>query len=146
MRKLDMPDEVQTLFLLQKKYQEDMGIKNDVEIDNYNKFIFTTKTGLPFTHESIVRSLKNIIKQANEWEKDKTEEEKRKAIEIPVHTPHIWRHTLTTRLVEKEIPYERLKVILGHKSIKTTMDVYAHISKQISERVKMDLEGAMNIL
>jgi integrase len=145
-RKLEMTDEMEKLFQMQKAYQENMGIKSNIEIDGYKNFVFATKTGLPFTHESIVRSLKNIIKQANDWEKERAKAEKRKSIEIPVHTPHVWRHTLTTRLVEKEIPYERLKAILGHRSIRTTIDIYSHISEHLSKKVKTDLEGVMNIL
>lgn len=145
-RQFPMTEEVEELFKMQKRYQENMNIKQDIKIDGYSQFIFTTKTGMPFTHEAVVRSLKNIIKQANEWERKRAEEEKREAIVIPIHTPHVWRHTLTTRLVEKQIPYERLKVLMGHSSIKTTIDIYTHITQSNLKQVRTDLDGIINVL
>lgn len=141
-----MTEEVAELFRMQKKYQNDMRIRQDVKIDGYSQFVFTAKTGVPFTHESIVRTVKNITKQANEWERKRAEEENRSPIVIPVHTPHVWRHTLTTRLVEKEIPHERLKVLLGHSSIRTSIDIYSHISQGNLKKVRTDLDGVINVL
>ena len=141
-----MTEEVAELFRMQKRYQNDMRIRQDIKIDGYSQFVFTAKTGVPFTHESIVRTLKNVIKQANEWERKRAEEENRSPIVIPVHTPHVWRHTLTTRLVEKQIPYERLKVLMGHSSIKTTIDIYTHITQSNLKEVRTDLDGIINVL
>ncbi len=59
---------------------------------------------------------------------------------IPAHTPHVWRHTFYTRLVENKIRYEDLKVLMGHSSIKTTIDVYTHISKK-NFKIQAELEG-----
>lgn len=145
-RQFPMTEEVAELFRMQKRYQNNMRIRQDIRIDGFGSFVFTAKTGMPFTHESIVRSLKNIVKQANEWEKKRAEEEKRKPVLVPVHTPHVWRHTLTTRLVEKEIPYERLKVLLGHSSIKTSIDIYTHITQKNLKKVRTDLDGIINVL
>ncbi len=145
-RQFPMTEEVAELFRMQKRYQSSMRIRQDIKIDGYSQFVFTAKTGVPFTHESVVRSLKNIVKQANEWEKKRAEEEKRKPVLVPVHTPHVWRHTLITRLVEKEIPYERLKVLVGHSSIKTTIDIYTHITQKNLKKVRTDLDGIINVL
>lgn len=145
-RQFPMTEEVAELFRMQKRYQNDMRIRQDIKIDGYSQFVFTAKTGVPFTHESIVRTLKNVIKQANEWERKRAEEENRSPIVIPIHTPHVWRHTLTTRLVEKQIPYERLKVLMGHSSIKTTIDIYTHITQSNLKEVRTDLDGIINVL
>lgn len=145
-RQFPMTEEVAELFKMQKRYQENMNVRQDVKIDGYSQFVFTTRTGMPFTHEAVVRSLKNIVRQANEWEKKRAEEEKREAVVIPIHTPHVWRHTLTTRLVEKQIPYERLKVLMGHSSIKTTIDIYTHITQSNLKQVRTDLNGIINVL
>lgn len=145
-RRFPMTEEVKELFEMQRKYQVEMEIRDDVQIDGYKGFVFTTKNGYPFTNESIIRSLKNIIKQANQWEKERAKNEERKLVKIPEITPHIWRHTLATRMVEKGIRPEQLKIIMGHSSIKTTLDVYTHIQEQSLNKVKMDLEGVMNVL
>ena len=70
------------------------------------------------------------MKRANEWEKARAKEEGRKAVVIPVHTPHVWRHTFCTRLVENGVSCEMIKLLMGHSSVKTSMDIYTHISQQ----------------
>ena len=121
-------DEIYVVEIHQRQlYQKQMRIRDDIAIDGYKGFVFTAKTGNPYTHESIVRTTKLVVKRANEWEAERAKQENRKLVVIRTHTPHVWRHTFTTRLVEKEVPYETLKLLLGHSSIKTSMDIYTHI-------------------
>lgn len=145
-RRIPMSDEVYELFKKQKKYQKQMRIRDDITIDGYKDFVFTAKTGIPYTHESIVRATKLIVKRANEWESERAKQENRKPVVISIHTPHVWRHTFTTRLVEKEVPYETLKLLLGHSSIKTSMDIYTHIKQQNYKRLITDVSGILDIL
>ena len=144
-RRIPMSDEVYELFKIQKKYQKQMRIRDDITIDGYKGFVFTAKTGNPYTHESIVRTTKLVVKRANEWEAERAKQENRKPVVIRSHTPHIWRHTFTTRLVEKEVPYETLKLLLGHLSIKTSMDIYTHIKQQNYKRLITDVSGMLDI-
>ena len=116
-----------------------------VPLYGYKDFIFVTKKGFPITQESMIRLLKLIIKKANVWEQLRAEAENREPVVVPVHTPHYWRHTFTTRLVEKQVPYESLKVLLEHSSIKTSIDVYTHISQHNLKRVRTDVNGLINI-
>ena len=53
------------LFKIQKKYQKDMRIRSDIQIDGYKGFVLTTKLGNPFTHEGMAAALKRIVKRAN---------------------------------------------------------------------------------
>ena len=48
-----------------------MGIRDDIAIDGCKGFVFTAKTGNPYTHESIVRTTKLVVKRANEWEAER---------------------------------------------------------------------------
>ena len=144
-RRIPMSDEVYELFKIQKKYQKQMRIRDDIAIDGYKGFVFTAKTGKPYTHESIVRTTKLVVKRANEWEAERAKQENRKPVVIRTHTPHVWRHTFTTRLVEKEVPYETLKLLLGHSSIKTSIDIYTHIKQQNYKRLITDVSGMLNI-
>lgn len=41
--------------------------------------------------------------------------------------PHLFRHTYATRLLKASYAPERVKYLLGHKSIQTTLDVYSHV-------------------
>lgn len=144
-RRIPMSDEVYELFKIQKKYQKQMRIRDDIKIDGCKDFVFTAKTGYPYTHESIVRATKLIVKQANEWEVERAKQETRQPVVIRSHTPHVWRHTFTTRLVEKDVPYETLRLLLGHASIRTSIDVYTHCKEQSYKRLITDVSGMLDI-
>jgi site-specific recombinase XerD len=122
-----------------------MRIRDDITIDGYKGFVFTAKTGYPYTHESIVRATKLIVKRTNEWEAERAKRENRKSVAVRSHTPHVWRHTFATRLVEKEVPYESLRLLMGHSSIKTSIDVYTHIKEQNYKRLISDVSGMLDI-
>lgn len=56
--------------------------------------------------------------------------------------PHLVRHTFASRLRDMGVPMEDLQQILGHDSIRTTVDVYAHSSSErIGDRLREIVEG-----
>ena len=48
---------------------------------------------------------------------------------IPVFTCHVLRHTMATRLIENGVSPIAVKGILGHKTIKVTMDIYVSVTE-----------------
>jgi len=46
--------------------------------------------------------------------------------------PHALRHTYGTKMYENDVPPKELSDIMGHKSIETTMDLYAHLATERS--------------
>nr|WP_284143568.1 tyrosine-type recombinase/integrase [Peribacillus frigoritolerans] len=44
-------------------------------------------------------------------------------------TPHSFRHTQTSLLIEAEVGIKEIQQRLGHKDINTTMNIYAHMSQ-----------------
>lgn len=48
-------------------------------------------------------------------------------------TPHGFRHTHCSLLFESGASIKEVQVRLGHTDVKTTMDIYAHVSKQQTE-------------
>lgn len=44
--------------------------------------------------------------------------------------PHLFRHTYATRLLKANYPPERVKHLLGHTTIQTTLDIYSHVIKE----------------
>lgn len=84
--------------------------------------------------------------RANEWESERADTEKRKPIKLPEKlTPHVFRHTFCTSLVLKEVPYETMKIVMGHSSIKTSIDIYSHIQQSNMRRVRADIGDVVKI-
>jgi site-specific recombinase XerD len=54
--------------------------------------------------------------------------------------PHLFRHTYATRLLKAGASPERVKYLLGHKSIQTTLDVYSHVIEEANLRTVIDEE------
>ena len=44
--------------------------------------------------------------------------------------PHLFRHTFATRLLNAGYPVDRVKYLLGHASVQTTLDIYSHVIHQ----------------
>ncbi len=49
---------------------------------------------------------------------------------IPPFSMHTLRHTYATRAIERGVPPKVLQRLLGHSSIKTTMDTYVHVTDE----------------
>lgn len=63
---------------------------------------------------------------------------------VRYRNPHIARHTCATRLRELRVDPEDLKWMLGHESIRTTLDTYSHPNMDdLGERVR-ELVGGRN--
>jgi integrase/recombinase XerD len=54
--------------------------------------------------------------------------------------PHLFRHTYATRLLKANYPPERVKYLLGHTSIQTTLDVYSHVIEETNLRAVIERE------
>ena len=60
----------------------------------------------------------------------------------PVHlTPHQWRHTFATRLINRDVPQEVVRVLLDHSSGEMT----AHYARLHDTTVRRHWEGAHKV-
>ncbi|WP_412547047.1 tyrosine-type recombinase/integrase [Peribacillus simplex] len=57
---------------------------------------------------------------------------------VPKITPHGLRHTHTALLLENEETVPGIQLRVGHASIKATLNVYAHISKEIKSIMQVN--------
>lgn len=116
------------LAILKKYYKE-----NKTEIQN-SGFFFVNCRGSRFTEQSIRLMLKKYTNQAG--------------IKRNI-TPHMFRHSFATYLIEEGVDVSCVQQILGHSSIKTTQ-IYIHIAarkqaeilRELHPRNKMDIAGA----
>jgi integrase len=53
--------------------------------------------------------------------------------------PHTFRHTYATELLRRKVPVEVVQRLLGHASIATTSDTYAHLKIEDARRALVDV-------
>lgn len=97
-------------------------------------YFFTNRRGGRFTEQSIRNMLKKYTRLAG--------------IERNI-TPHMWRHSFATYLIEEGVDISCVQQILGHSSINTTQ-IYIHVAakkqaeilKNLHPRKQMKITGA----
>lgn len=94
------------LNLLKKYYEEN---KKAIQSSGY---FFVNRRGARFTEQSVRLMIKKYTKQAG--------------IARNI-TPHMFRHSFATYLIEEDVDISCLQRILGHSSIKTTQ-IYIHVA------------------
>lgn len=128
-RKIPMLDEVKAALLEEKSYQD----KNDhhciMEVSGMKNFIFCNRYKLLQNPMSVNRAIKRLVMDYNALEEVKAVREGRKEVRVPQFSCHITRHTFCTRLCENETNVKVIQYVMGHKDIRTTMDIYAEVSE-----------------
>ena len=99
--------------LLQKYYEQ-----NKAQIEKSGYF-FVNQKGDRFSEQSIRRMLKKYTKQSG--------------ISRNI-TPHMFRHSFATYLIEEGVDISCVQQILGHSSIKTTQ-IYIHVAAGIQAEI-----------
>ena len=117
-RYVPMSDEVVQCF----KYVIAARVHLDKEpvIDGYTNFIFITRNGVKSKY-NLGPALTRIMKTYNEKFQDKEP--------LPNLTPHIFRHTFCTELINKGMNLKSVQYVMGHASIETTLNIYTHVNK-----------------
>lgn len=117
----------------QKKLQFEMGKRTNIKIDGYEDFVFSNRDKKPFISSGVGRLLKRIVEDYNrDIKKFKKDSE-----ELPHIHPHLLRHTACSRMAEAGIDPRTLQTILGHSSIRMTMEVYNHVTdERLSNEIK----------
>lgn len=144
-REIPIIIDLQKQLLKQKENQFALGTKKDYEVNGYKNFVFTTSTGKPYTQESVNRVIRSIINAYNSMEIKNASEEKRKPQELPRFSAHTLRHTFCTRFCENESNIKVIQKIMGHARIETTMNIYAHVTKDKTEEAMNNLSGKIKI-
>lgn len=118
--------------LLHLHKQEQIKMKEDNKpfyMDN--DFIFATNEGYPKTIKHFAIRLQRLLKKTS--------------IKKQI-TPHSFRHTHTSLLIEANVHIKEIQERLGHSDIKTTMDIYAHMTKNIKKEASNKFSNLMKDL
>ncbi|MCB5238898.1 site-specific integrase [Niallia circulans] len=94
-------------------------------------FIFARNDGHPQIRKVIVTRLERLLKKANIHKKI---------------TPHSFRHTHTSLLIEAGVGIKEIQQRLGHTDINTTMNIYAHMTANMEEKASQQFSNLMKDL
>ena len=125
-----MTVKVKEALLNQQKWKNQVSIRHNPR-SGMEDLVFCSKTNNPI-HESNVRSaIRYLIDKINRENKD---------LNFQLFTPHSLRHTFATKAISRGMKPKTLQKILGHNSLKMTMDLYCHVEED-TLREEMALMG-----
>ncbi|MDD6036227.1 MAG: tyrosine-type recombinase/integrase [Lachnospiraceae bacterium] len=87
----------------------------------FNSYLFTTKYNTPLNSVILSDAIKSVIRQINLF---RTAQDK-----LEFFSGHTFRHTFATRCLEAGVAPKVVQAILGHASLKMTMDLYTHVTE-----------------
>lgn len=131
--------------LLQERDKRQPDTKEPFTVDGYTGFIFLNSSGKVFTPAFVFDSIRSITYDHNKEEWLLAQQENRDPIYLPKFSAHILRHTFCTRLCENETNIKIIQDIMGHKNIRTTMDVYNEATATQKKLSFQALEGKMGL-
>lgn len=122
-RTVELPKEVISILKLHKQLQ-DQTQKDFEELEKMNfggkwsraNLIFTTDAGTPLDPDNFTSDFRRIVKSAGLNPNDGK-----------AWTVHEMRHTCASLLIQAGVPILEISEMLGHESIKITLDIYGHL-------------------
>ncbi|QOS92048.1 site-specific integrase [Peribacillus sp. JNUCC41] len=117
-RTIMIDDGLVALFKAHKREQMELKMKQRLVYEDQD-FIFAENIGHPRVMKQMVLRLQRLMKH----------------MDVDKHiTPHSFRHTHTSLLIEAGAGVKEIQERLGHSDINTTMNIYAHMTKNIEEK------------
>lgn len=107
----------QSVIANRPQFKKDPVIWDEDHKESASGFLFFTSRGKPMMETDVDHYFTRSRERFNEIYKK----------EIPVITPHVCRHTFCSNMVSRGMPVEKLKMMMGHKNISTTLDIYTHL-------------------
>lgn len=143
-RTIPILTEVRNALLEQKKERLRCGMCETV-IDGYKDFVFPNSRNHVHKPNTINRVIDSIIKWANKEEEENAKAEGREPMLIRHFSVHCFRHTFATFLCRHESNLKTIQEIMGHSSIKVTMDVYAEATEEAKTETFKNLDAKFKI-
>ena len=142
-RTIPMLDVVFDAFQMLYEEQKETGFNASV-IDDMAGFVFCDRFHNVPNPSGVNRAIKRIVSSYNSEEILKARRERREPLILPEFSCHQLRHTFCTRLCENETNLKVIQSVMGHRDIKTTMDVYAEAT-DTKKRESFDKLSMMDI-
>jgi integrase/recombinase XerD len=95
--------------------------------DRTEGFVFATKNGTPWNADLLLKS------------------HLRKKLGVVDGHLHMFRHTFATRQLHAGVPIAVVSKLLGHGSISTTLNIYAHVLAELLEQFERQLAKVLGI-
>ncbi|MEY2195323.1 tyrosine-type recombinase/integrase [Neobacillus sp. BF23-41] len=129
-RTIRINDKLVSMLKKHKIIQNEVKLKNRLIYQDYG-FIFAREDGHPQLRKVVETRLKRLLKLAR--------------IEKKI-TPHSFRHTHTSLLLEAGVGIKEVQQRLGHTDINTTMNIYAHMTANMEEKASQKFDKLMEDL
>lgn len=142
-RIIPMLPKVKEAFLLEKKYQEECGLKCNAVVDGFTDFIFVNRFGGVQHQGTLNKALRRIIRDCNYEVLDNKRRDGEVTL-LPKFSNHSLRHTFTTRMCEAGVNIKAMQDILGHADAETTMDIYAEATKDLKRSELINFQDYFN--
>lgn len=131
-RTIPMLETVKDAFLLEKAYQDEVGLSCNAKVDGYTNFIFINRFGNTQHQGTLNKAIRRIIRDCNDAVLLKTTDDN--PVLLPPFSCHSLRHTFTTRLCEEGVNIKVIQNVLGHSDFKTTMDIYTDVTNDLKQK------------
>lgn len=116
-RSIPMTDEVYEA--LQSILKNRPKLKTEMMVDGYSGFILIDKMMKPKVAQHIENECRWAMKKYNKLHPDRP---------LPKITPHVYRHTFCTNMVNAGMDIKALQYIMGHSEIDVTLNIYTHMN------------------
>lgn len=140
-RTIPMLECVKEAFLLEKAYQEEVGISSNSMVDGFTNFVFVNRFGNVQHQGTLNKAIRRIIRDCNDEVLLKEQDE---PTLLPPFSCHSLRHTFATRLCENGVNIKVIQELLGHSDFSITMDIYTDVTKELKEREINKLKGTLS--
>lgn len=94
---------------------------------NEHGLVFPRGDGEPLNGQGVTRHLQMVMERGG----------------LPRKRFHDLRHSCASLLLAQGVPMKLIQVTLGHTSMKTTADIYAHVAPDLREQVASAMDGAL---
>lgn len=102
----------------QKFIKQSLVNKGKKPLEGYEELVFATKNNRPITQFLVSECIDGVVRRINTKYPD---------VKFEHVSPHSFRHTFATRLMEANIPMKTIAKLLGHKQLQMTTDLYTHV-------------------